>query len=206
MVEVVTGPKAPRPYDKHGGAWKKRMKVRPSGQKIRREVSRDVGPDPGEVVYPFFWWTPGRCNPPPELRGEYRRFKSMVEGAGLEEHVDAAWDPEEELWAVWARNPAVTVDYCRGWWRLFFVKSDGAYYPLDSPVVMATIFERDFNSRNMTSLEYYDRVAEEVRRERESVDRAVRRDDEALAGEYYDYMQIKNIGRGDKHVRYHSGE
>lgn len=179
--------------------------------RLRRGARPDIGG--GTISYqaarrravlprPAFWWIPGRSPDPIGSETSVEEFRASL--AKISENLAVAWDWDMHRWAIWIRNPRVKVSYCKGWWRLFTVESGGEYYPLNE-IALATIFERDMSlRRNQTAVQYHDRCVARVESVKERKAKNVREDDMALAGEMWDFHQIKNIG-GPKHQKYHSG-
>ena len=152
---------------------------------------------------PPFWWVPERS--PDPVGSEDTVEECRVNLAEISELLAVAWDWDMKRWAIWVRNPRVTVSYCRGWWRLFTVESGHEYYPLND-MTLAEIFERDMSLRhNETAIQYHDRCVDMVARQKERKAQVVREDDAYLASEVWDFQRVKNYGKAGKQDKYHSG-
>jgi hypothetical protein len=55
--------------------------------------------------------------------------------------------------------------WCGNWSRLFIVKSDDEFYPLND-VVLATVYERDQNASSSSAAQVFLRVAEQVQEDK----------------------------------------
>lgn len=129
-------------------------------------------------------------------------FRARVRA--LDPQLDVTWHPIHERWCVWVRNPRIRHWMCPGWQLLFPVKyASGAYMPLDERT-LAEIVNRSPRKWG-NGRQYFDRVVEELdrdrRRKRSAHDDLVG----AIARDRFDACQIKNVGTGSKFSAHHSG-
>lgn len=113
------------------------------------------------------------------------------------------WDNYQEKWLVWAKNDKLQSKLCRGWTLLFPVRyADGSYMPLDE-----RLFSRLYGAsatRWGNAKHYFDAIEREWERDRERAERSRNDEVKHSAGEYYDFMTIKNIGKGNKFANHFS--
>jgi hypothetical protein len=125
----------------------------------------------------------------------FQRKLKEVDPDGI---VKVIWNPVRHRWGVFAKAPKINHPVCRGWKLLFLVEENGEFIPLDERVLWK-LFERSGRKWG-NLLEYWLKVEQTIMRDREKAD-ADHKDMVAYsAGEYYDYMKIKNIGKGSKFV------
>ena len=138
----------------------------------------------------------------PGVRFASREFVNKLREAIPEADLEITWNPVRERWCVWQRAPRIQHPICQGWRLLFVVEYEGEYVPLDERV-LAVLYER--SGRKWGNLFYYWQAVErEMDRDREQ-SRASRYDDVGhAAGDYFDYMKIKNYGKGSKFVNHFS--
>lgn len=153
---------------------------------------------PGPEANPW-WWNPAR----PAVRFAPEWF--MVQLRRLDPDLRVVWNAYTERWQVWAPSPRIQHPLCAGWMMLFPVKyPDGSYCPLDERT-LAKIHEVSARAWGGAK-QYWDRIESETARDRAKM-KADRADSVKYgAGEYYNYMQIKNIGSGSKFADHLSGE
>ena len=122
----------------------------------------------------------------------------------IDPELEVTWDRCQERWLIWLSNPKLHSKLCNGWSLLFPVKApDGSYQPLDE-----RIFARIYgaSARRWDSAKcYFDAIEREWDRDRELAKKAHSDHTRYSAGEYYDFMKIKNIGSGSKFANHFSG-
>lgn len=161
---------------------------------VSQTISRPRKLDP---EYNIWWWNPSR--PIVKLAPEWFRAKVKE----IDESLEVTWSPLAERWLVFARAEHFRTPVCAGW-RLLFVHHDEnkQYMPLDERL-LARLFLID-STRNGGSKAYFERIVSEYERsqakgrkdrQQEAIDRAM---------PYYEYSQIKNIGKGSKFATYFS--
>lgn len=166
------------------------MSVRGVGllEEFKQPLAR--GATPPQESNPRFW-NPSRAGvrfAPDEIRNQLH---------AIDEDLDITWDNYNERWVVWHRNPNLKSALNRGWSLLFILRyADQSYMPLDQRV-FARIYEISAN-RWGNAKKYFDAVEREWERDREKATADRNEDVKHSAGDYYDYMQIKNIGSGSK--------
>lgn len=146
----------------------------------------------------FWYWNPNRVGAgraPEWFEKKLREFDPELE---------VTWSPYHERWLVWLRSPRLHSKLCSGWSLLFPVKyPDGSYMPLDE-----RIFHRLYHAsahRWGRGKDYFLAVEREWERDREREQKSRDSNVQHAAGEYYDYMQIKNIGSGSKFANHFAG-
>lgn len=144
-----------------------------------------------------WYWNPGRAG----IRFAPEWFLSQVRA--FDPDITITWDICQERWLVWMRNPKLHIPLCSGWTLLFPVRyPDGSYMPLDERIfarLYAASVRRWGNGKR-----YFDAVEREYERDREQAERSRNDDVKYSAGEYFDYMAIKNIGAGNKFSKHFS--
>ena len=150
--------------------------------------------------YNNWYWHPNRGS----VRTAPDWFMAKLKDVDPDGLVRITWNPIRERWQVFARDYKVQHPICWGWKLLFVVEQDGEYVPLDERT-LAKIYER--SGRKWGNLyEYWLKVEQVIERE---TARAEKNRHDAVgdtSGDYYDYMQIKNIGKGSKFTQFHAGE
>lgn len=146
-----------------------------------------------------WWWNPARVG----VRFAPEWFMEKVRE--IDPALRIVWNVYTERWQVWAPSHRINHPVCAGWLLLFPVQySDGSYCPLDERT-LARIYEVSAIHQG-TAKQYWDRIQGEIERDKERTratrDASVRQG----AADYYDYMQIKNIGSGSKFANHLSGE
>ena len=122
----------------------------------------------------------------------------------MDPDLTVTWDHWNENWLVWMKQPRHQSKFSQGWVLLFPVRySDGSYMPLDERV-----FARLYSASAAKwgrGRDYFLAIERELERDKEIAKR--NRDDDVkhAAGEYYDFMKIKNIGTGSKFANHFSG-
>lgn len=145
-----------------------------------------------------YFWHPGRFG----VRFAPGAFRVRLHE--IHPKLEVTWHPLKQRWLCWYRDETITYRLCPGWKLVFVVQTSwGDYVPLDERV-FAVIHARSGFSSN--GREYFERIAKEIERETESIQRKRESDDEAFRSEYWDYTQIKNIGSGSKFSRHQSGD
>jgi hypothetical protein len=121
----------------------------------------------------------------------------------LDPDLTITWSPIHENWIVWMKSPRIQSPLCTGWALLFIVKeSDNSYRPLDE-----RIFARLFSASARKwgkGRDYFLAIEREMERDREKKEKNRNDDVRHSAGEYYDFMKIKNIGKGSKFANHFS--
>lgn len=158
------------------------------------EISKPTARPIEESLY---YWYPQRFG----VKTAPEDFQRRV----AEIHPDLAitWHPLLSRWLVWYKRPRITDPKCPGWMLLFVAETSwGSYVGLDERVLAAIyqVSARAFGN----GVQYFDRLAAEAKRDRESAARLKEDQRDALAYERFDWGKIKNIGPGSKFANYHS--
>lgn len=153
--------------------------------------------DPAEDVW---FWNPGRIGVKFAPQDFYDKLKSLREDGDLQ----VTWSPIRERWLVWVRDAKINRPICQGWRLLFVVEANGQYVPLDERT-LAVIYDRS-GRKHGNLKEYWMKIEAQMDRDREKAERNRASDVGHSAGDYYDYTQIKNIGKGSKFANYHQGD
>lgn len=138
----------------------------------------------------------------PDIRLAPREYVKRLNEAIPDSEIEITWNPIRERWVVWQRAPRIQHPICQGWKLLFIVEYEGEYVPLDERV-LAVLYERS-GKKWGNLLYYWDAIEREKERDREKSEKFRYDDVSHAAGEYYDYMKIKNIGTGSKFVNHFS--
>ena len=130
-----------------------------------------------------------------------KAFMEKIRSVDPEGTLDVIWNPIRERWGVFMKSRAINHPICRGWKLLFLVELNGEYIPLDERV-LAVLYER--SGRRYGNLwEYWIKVEQALDRDRERVEATNRQATMDAAGDYYDFMKVKNYGSGSKYSQYH---
>lgn len=121
----------------------------------------------------------------------------------IDPRLRVVWHPVRERWVVWFQEPTAANPYSRGWKLVLPWENpyDGSYLPLDERL-LATIWAR--SSRKTPGMQYWERIQSEVIRDRMKKEQERQQLSRDIAGDYFDYRQIKNIGLGNKFAESHS--
>ena len=173
--------------------WKQlRKKVSPFAQPIE---AKPYIPPPESM---HWFWNPNRIDVTFAPDWFLKRVRE------IDSKLTITWDRYQERWLVWVQSPRFQSKLCSGWILLFPVRyDDGSYCPLDE-----RIFARLYHAsedRWGNAKHYFNAIQREQERDKEKA--YLNRDDNIkhAAGEYYDYMKIKNYGLGSKFVNHFSG-
>lgn len=160
---------------------------------FRQQIAKPAALPP---TYHSWYWHPNRV----EVRKGPADFTKRLHA--FHPDLEVTWNPIRERWCVWVRKPRLNHPVCQGWQLLFFVEHDGAYAPLDNRV-LAKLYERS-GMKWGNLYEYWLRIEREMERDREKL--AADRADSINqgGGEYFQFTQIKNIGKGNKFSEYHT--
>ena len=175
------------------GYWNQfRQRGTPFSQPI---VTKPVIPPPESM---YWFWSPSRV----DAIFAPKWFLDQLHQ--LDPDLTVTWDQWNEKWLVWMRQPRFQSKYSQGWMLLFPVHySDGTYMPLDE-----RIFARLYSASAAKwgrGRDYFLAIEREMERDKEHAKEVRDGDIKHAAGEYYDFMKIKNIGSGSKFANHFSG-
>ena len=179
------------------------MAVSPVHQAIRRRQNPVFGMSYHKPIIPppeanLWWWHPDRVG----VKKGPSWFEKQLREFG--EDLAVTWNAYAECYLIWMRSPGFKAPMAWGWKLLFpVVGGDKKYAPLDERV-FARLYDASA-AKWGNGKRYFDRIESEILRDRA---KAEANTDDALrysAGEYFDYMKIKNIGLGSKFVNHFSG-
>lgn len=160
-------------------------------------LAQSSGPLPVEAL-PHYWY-------PQRFGVEYAPVVFRHELHELFTDVDCTWMPLDERWLVWQREPTVTHHLCPGWsLKRVWEDGDGDYLPLDARL-FAELYRRQLFRYDGAGRGYFDRVCNEIQRERDATQRSTDSDSFALRQELIRSRRITNIGRGNKFSLHHDG-
>jgi hypothetical protein len=162
--------------------------IQPTGrvQTVSQPIARPW--TPGEDSNPWFW-NPGRIG----LQHEPQWFRKLLDENGHQD-ISCVWNRNSERWQVFARSPRVQTKICQGWRYLFPVQlRNGAYAPLDERT-LAKIFLLD-GVRVGDGNHFIDRVASEMKRDKERAEQRDEIDTRDSTGEFFDYT-LPKVGYG----------
>lgn len=166
---------------------KKRLSM-PRSQPFAQAIARPKAiPGPECNIW---WWNPGRHG----IKLAPDAFMYKLKEVG--EELSCTWNPLTERWYLWSKAPEINHKICQGW-RLLFVNQevDGSYLPLDERV-FARLYLASSLHRNETAVQYFDRIAAEMQRDKEKAEKQRLADQIDLAMPYFDHSQIKVAMRG----------
>lgn len=145
-----------------------------------------------------WWWNPAR----PAIQEAPEWFRKQL--AEIDPDLRVVWNSFRERWQVWAPKPSLRHPVCAGWVFLFPVQyPDGSYCPLDERT-LAKVYEVSAQKWG-DARKYWSRIEEEILRDKQKAVTDREDDVKYAAGEYYDYMKIKNYGSGSKFADHFSG-
>lgn len=151
----------------------------------------------------FHYWHPDRFGvrlAPADFRAAMHEVHPSIE---------AVFSPVHERWLLWSRNTDVTHDLCPGWSLLFCWQTDDStdppnqYLPLDGRV-LANLYARDL-TRAGGGKKYFDRIVQELTENDEKRKAHTQAETTDRMRDYIDFLQIKNIGEGNKFALNHDG-
>jgi hypothetical protein len=130
------------------------------------------------------------------------RFRKQLQA--IDANLEVTWDRYQETWLIWTRNYKIKTPLCAGWMLLFPVCGEGhSYMPLDERV-FARLYHASAD-RWGNGRYYFDAIAREQERDKAKAKADSMDETRYKAGEYFEYMQIKNYGKGSKFVNHFSG-
>lgn len=141
----------------------------------------------GREHMPHFW-NPTRAG----VRQGPEWFQALLRE--IDPDLRVTWNPIRERWYVWVKAPRITNPISQGWMLLFPVQyADGSYAPLDERTI-AKIHEVTLG-RYGGAVKYFNRVADEMDREREQ---AIEDRKDAIGRSARDYYRhiIPSVGYG----------
>jgi hypothetical protein len=163
-------------------------KLGPGGAPIRQAVAapKRLGPE----TTPWFWH-PNRVG----VRMGPDSFRQRLWDE-LGSELEVTWHPLKERWLVWAKAPKIQHPLCTGW-RLLFIHEgpDREYLPLDERV-LARLYHASA-MKHGDARKYFDRIAAEIMRDRETKEKDDFQDTMDKAMETgWDFSRIKVSGCG----------
>lgn len=160
---------------------------------FKQQIAKPVALGPEHN--PWYWnpYRPGVLFAPPSFT---KRFKEE-----MGEELEITWNPIQERWQLWSRSPRMQNPICSGW-RLIFIHNGpkGEYLPLDERVY-ARLYSCSAQVHG-SARAYFDRICNEMERDREKRDRQSTQDAIDMAMPQFEYSKIKNIGNGSKFADY----
>lgn len=165
------------------------------GQPFKQQLTKPQALPPEALNW---FWSPSRVG------AEFAPEWFLTKLREMDPDLTVTWNRYTERWLVWMRNPRHQSKYSQGWSLLFVVQyADGSYQPLDERV-MARLYEASA-AKWGRGKDYFDAIVREMERDKELAKASRDSDVQHAAGEYYDYMKIKNIGSGSKFANHFSG-
>lgn len=174
-----------------GGSWNAGRDV---GEfRIPHSAPAQLGPE-----HSWHFFHPDRFGvqlAPEEFRKKLKEIDSRLE---------VTWHPVKERWLVWARDPHITFHLCPNWSLIFVWEgmNSGCYMPLDNRC-LALVFARSPRAFP-NAKQYWQRIEDEIIHEKEAAAKDRQQETRDMAGDYFDYRKIKNIGKGSKFAESHS--
>ena len=168
-------------------------------------IERATTPLPPEAMPQF--WHPQRFGvtfAPDAIRRELLALRANAPNP--EASLDCTWMPLDERWLIWQRDPTVTHHLCAGW-SMKIVWEDPethAYRPLDARLY-ADLYAREIWRFDSCGRGYFDRVCEDILRERAIRKKDTTNETQAMQRELIRSRRITNIGQGNKFALHHDG-
>lgn len=168
--------------------------MRGRGQGFSQGINIPKAPPPESS---HWFWNPSRAG----ITGAPDDFAAKLKA--IDPDLRITWDCYQERWLLWAVNHRVQSKLCTGWSLLFPIRyADGSYMPLDERV-FARLYEASAQ-RWDNAKTYFDAIEREWERDRDKAKKNRNDDVKHSAGDYYDYMKIKNYGSGSKFANHFS--
>lgn len=173
---------------------RRNVRIAPRG---RRQPNPSFGIEP-QKLKPLpdeandWWWNPGRPTVPRGPDWFQRRLDELDDTLAITENRYTG------NYQIWSKKDSLRNPICTGWVLLFLVHP----LELDNRVIKRLIDASD--RKHGSGKAYWQAIEDQMRREKETADRAQRDDTLARATEFYDYTQVKNIGSGSKFSKWHS--
>jgi hypothetical protein len=131
-----------------------------------------------------WYWHPFRVG----VRSAPEEFtKKLLE---VDPELACTWNPVKEHWSIWMRKPSIQNPICQGWALLFNVPPR----ELDERV-FARLYEASARKWG-NGREYFRRIEAEFERDRQKREATRQQEARDIAGDYYDFTQIKVSMRG----------
>lgn len=149
---------------------------------------------------PWFW-NPGRQS----IKLAPESFREKIKA--ISDQLEVTWNPIIERWQVWDRSYRIDHPLCQTWRLLFIHKDvDGSYLPLDERLFARLyVASADVNGN---AVKYFNRVVEEMERDKAKREASELQDSIDRAMDVYDHSQIKvamhGESSGSKFSTYHS--
>lgn len=165
-----------------------------TSQEFSQTVAKPVIPGPEQS---FWFWNPNRIEAGKAPEWFAKQLRDM------DQDLEVTWSPVHERWCMWMRNPKLQSKLCQGWSLLFVVQGpNGSYQPLDERV-----FARLYGAsaqRWDSAKTYFDAIEREWERDKAKAESTRNDEVKHSAGEYFDFMKIKNYGKGNKFTNHFS--
>lgn len=136
-----------------------------------------------------WWWNPSR----PGVRGGPAWFEAKL--VEIDPNLGISWNSYKERHQIWVRAPhRMKNALAQGWLLLFTVEnSDKSYAPLDERT-LAKIYEISADKWG-NARSYFNRVVDEMDRDRLKAEAAHKDELDYISGDYYDHLQ-PHVGYG----------
>ena len=152
-------------------------------------------------VPPPWWWNPGNVlSAQLPANVPMSRYNAIIKALKrMDPKIGFTWNGARHIWQLWYHKPGFTTQmpWTNGWVMVSeFKPHQGTDYILKCVERMDSLVVGTPKERHRKMVE--DRKVRKERARARRIDR-----DAYLAGEVYDYQSIKNIGQGNKSVRFH---
>lgn len=155
-----------------------------------------TGPPPPPEILPHYWH-PGRdgAQPPPEA------FAKQL--AEIAPDVQVCFSPVHERWLVWAKNPKIQHELCRGWQLLFLWEHPvtHAFLPLNELLFGNLVIIKV--TSHPSAVAYYDKIVANAMAAQESQKRSYDNTRIAKQQAMLDGTNITTAGKGNKFALHH---
>ena len=156
------------------------------------------GPPPGPEILPWYWH-PDRegAQPPPAA------FAAQLHTIAPD--VQVVFSPVHERWLVWAKNPRIQHEMCRGWqllmiWEHAITKE---FLPLNEMLFHNLVLIRV--TSHPSAVAYFNKIQKEMGDRKASQLATHDNDRQAQQGEFRQSLQISTAGKGNKFALHHDG-
>ncbi len=150
---------------------------------------------------PVWWWNPSNSGANKPLSGASEQSFYAIVGAlrKMDRNIGFTSNPVRSIYQLWYHKPGFTdsAPWTNGW---IMVKEFGPHQGVSEVMKIVELMDSEAVG---SAKERHAKMVED-RANKKKAARAARLDrDMQAAGEVYDYTSIKNIGSGDKSVRFH---
>lgn len=138
---------------------------------------------------PWFW-NPNRLG----IKLADKDFRARLKNE-MGQELDITWNPIQSRWQVWMRSANLNHPICQGWKLLFIHQTgDGSFLPLNE-LIFARLYSCSAEAQGGAK-RYFDRMVNEMERDKERQDRKHAQDTIDAAMPSFDHSKIQVSGFG----------